>query len=101
MAEKYPKQYNQSTSSPKDNTGKVKKTTDWTLNNYIDITTEIGIINLDVKKISHTVRDFRNYTQSYSRLSSSFSPDMDTTSICFQVLKATINQIVEYIKIAE
>ncbi len=93
VASKYPKQYNQAISAPKNSEGKVKKIHEWTLNNFIDVSTEIGLLKQDVKKFSHVVRDFRNYIHPYAQMSSGFSPDKDTTLICFQVLKATLNQM--------
>lgn len=95
----YPKQFNQARCAPKD-TGstKVRKFPDWTLNNFIDVAAEIGILKHDVKKFSHVVRDFRNYIHPYSQMASQFSPDKQTALICFQVLKAAISQISEYKK---
>ena len=93
MASNYPKLYNQALAAPKDSEGKVRKLPDWTLNNFIDVSTEIGVLKHDVKKFSHVVRDFRNYIHPYSQMSSSFSPDKDTALICFQVLKAALNQM--------
>lgn len=98
MATKYPKEYNQANAAPKDTEGKVKKMPDWTLNNFIDVSTEIGVLKQDVKKFSHVVRDFRNYIHPYSQRCSGFSPDKDTALICFQVLKATLNQMEKYLK---
>jgi len=89
----YPEQYNQAQAAPKDDSGKSRKFQDWTLSNFIDVSTEIGLLNLDVKKFSHGVRDFRNYIHPYQQMSSKFSPDSNTALICFQVLKAALNQI--------
>ena len=95
----YPKAFNQAQCAPKDNgTGQVRKFPDWTLNNYIDAAAEIGILKHDVQKFSHVVRDFRNYIHPYSQMASQFQPDKQTTMICFQVLKAAINQIADYKK---
>lgn len=97
MATKYPKLYNQATAAPKNSEGKVRKIPEWALNNFIDVSTEIGVLKQDVKKFSHVVRDFRNYIHPYSQMSSCFSPDKDTALICFQVLKATLNQMEKYL----
>lgn len=94
MATAYPKQFNQAPSAPKDkDTGKVRTFPNWTLNNYIDVASEVGILKQDVKKFSHVVRDFRNYIHPYEQMSSCFFPDKQTALICFQVLKAAISQI--------
>lgn len=90
----YPQQYNQSPSAPKDkDTGRVRKFPEWTLNNFVDVSSEIGLLRQDVKKFSHVVRDFRNYIHPYEQMSSGFSPDKHTALICLQVLKAAISQI--------
>lgn len=94
MATTYPQQFNQSPSAPKDkDTGKVRTFPNWTLNNYIDVAAEAGLLKQDVKKFSHVVRDFRNYIHPYEQMSSQFFPDKQTALICFQVLKAAISQI--------
>lgn len=93
----YPKQFNQSQSAPKNkDTGQVQKFPDWTLSNFIDVASEIGILKTDVKNFSHVVRNFRNYIHPYEQMSSRFFPDKQTALICFQVLKAVINQIGNY-----
>jgi len=95
----YPRQFNQSSSTPKNNdTGKGKQFYEWTLNNLIDVSSELGVLKQDVKKFSHVVRDFRNYIHPYEQMSSHFFPDKHTAIICFQVLKAAINQIGTYRK---
>jgi hypothetical protein len=94
MATTYPQQFNQAPSAPKDkDTGKVRIFPNWTLNNYIDVAYEVGLLKQDVKKFSHVVRDFRNYIHPYEQMSSQFFPDKQTSLICFQVLKAAISQI--------
>lgn len=93
IALKYPKQFNQSKSSPKDDDGKVKKYQEWTLSNFIDVAFDVGLLLEDVRKFSHSLRDFRNYIHPYEQLSSSFNPDIHTAKISWQVLKAAINQL--------
>lgn len=94
VALKYPKMFNTSNATPKDNkTGKPRIFPDWTLKDFIDVSREIGILKEDVKKFSHVVREFRNYIHPYEQMSKAFSPDLNTAKICFQVLKAAICQI--------
>ena len=95
IALKHNEQFNKSISSPKDVEGKVKKFQDWTLNNFIDVAYELGILKEDVKRFSHELRNFRNYIHPYSQVSSRFNPDKHTATICWQVLKAAIYQIYE------
>lgn len=100
IANSYPKLFNQANSAPKDRNGKrVRKFSEWTLNNFIDVAYEIGILKHDVKQFSYGVRDFRNYIHPYQQMLTQFAPDKQTALICFQVLKAAICQICEYCKL--
>jgi hypothetical protein len=90
---KYPSNYNQSKSSPRDGEGKVKQFPSWSLNNLIDVSYDLGFIKEDVKKFSHALRDFRNYIHPYEQMASKFNPDEHTATICFQVLRAAIYQL--------
>lgn len=83
-----PKEYNQASISPKDKDGNVKQFHQWTLAQLIDVACELGHLKLDVKKFSHSLRDFRNYIHPYEQMSAKFDPDMHTARICLQVLKA-------------
>lgn len=89
-----PQIYNQTKSSPRDiSTGKVKQFHLWSLSNLIDVSYEVGFLKEDVKKFSHALRDFRNYIHPYEQMSSRFNPDTYTAKICWQVLKAVVNQL--------
>jgi len=83
-------QFNQAPNSPKDKAAKVKQFPDWTLAEFIDVACELGYLKLDVKKFSHSLRDFRNYIHPYEQMSSRFNPDKHTAEICLQVLRAAI-----------
>ncbi|MHB1107148.1 MAG: hypothetical protein ACYCZ2_12360 [Lutibacter sp.] len=93
IALKRPRDFNQAKAAPKDKEGKVKQFPDWTLGQLIDVSSEINLLNEDVKKFSHALRDFRNYIHPYQQISAGFSPDHHTAKICFQVLKAAIYQL--------
>lgn len=96
----FPKLFNCAHSAPKEKDGKqVRKFHEWTLNNYIDVAYEVGILKHDVKQFSYGIRDFRNYIHPYQQMASQFMPDKHTVMICFQVLKAAIYQISDYYKI--
>lgn len=95
IAIKYPKQFNTSKSSPKDPNGKVKQFHDWSLNSFIDVARDLGLIQYDTHKFSHSLRDFRNYIHPFQQMSSGFSPREHTAKICLQVLKAAIYEISE------
>jgi hypothetical protein len=87
------KDFNQSALSPKDKTLKVKQFHDWTLNEFINVARDLGLLGEDVKKFSHALRDFRNYIHPYEQMSSKFDPDEHTARICWQVLQAAITQL--------
>lgn len=88
------KEFNESKSSPKNrDSGKVLPFYEWTLSNFIDVANDIGLLGLDVKKYSHSLRDFRNYIHPYQQMSSKFNPDIETAKISWQVLKAGINDL--------
>lgn len=89
-ASKNPQKFNSSKSAPKNRDGKVKVLHEWTLNSLIDVSYEVGIIKLDIKKFSHTLKDFRNYIHPRQQASQNFNPDKHTAEISWQVLKATI-----------
>lgn len=55
------KKFNISKSAPKDKDGKVKQFHEWTLDNLVNVSFEVDIIKLDIKKFSHVLKDFRNY----------------------------------------
>ena len=93
IASKYPKEFNQSKASPKDKDGKPFQFHQWTLSNFIDVAYEVGLLKEDVKKFSHSLRDFRNYIHPYEQMSSNFQPDKHTARICWQVLRAAIYQL--------
>lgn len=93
VALKNMQKFNQSSAAPKDKLGKVKTFPEWSLGQFIDVSHDIGILKLDVKKFSHVVRDFRNYIHPYMQMSSGFNPDQHTAKICMQVLKAAIAEL--------
>lgn len=88
------REYNQCSISPKNKeTQKVLAFNDWTLSNFIDVSHNLGLLGLDVKKYSHSLRDFRNYIHPYQQMTSRFNPDIDTAKISWQVLKAAITDL--------
>ncbi|HBI86611.1 hypothetical protein [Sphingobacterium multivorum] len=88
------REYNQCSISPKNKeTQKVLAFNDWTLSNFIDVSHNLGLLGLDVKKYSHSLRDFRNYIHPYQQMTSRFNPDIETAKISWQVLKAAITDL--------
>ncbi len=88
--------FNQAVSSPKHKqTGKVLQLQEWNLSSLIDVSHELKLLDLDVKKHSHSLRDFRNYIHPFEQMSTGFNPTEHTAKISFQVLKAVIAQLSE------
>lgn len=92
-AQKEPARFNQATASPKAADGSVKRFHEWSLAQFIDAASEVGIIKPDVKKFGHGLRDFRNYIHPYEQMASGFTPDQHTAKVCFQVLKAALASV--------
>lgn len=95
IASQYPEKYGRAKSSPKEKNGKVKKFDKWKLNDFINVSYEIGFLKKDVKQFSHYLRDFRNYIHPYKQLVDKFYPNNHTALICEQVLKATVYELSE------
>ncbi len=90
IATKNHQKFQSAISSPKDKLKKVLPLPDWKLAGLIDVSYELGVISLDVKKFAHALRDFRNYIHPYEQTVSRFTPDDHTAAICLQVLNAAI-----------
>jgi len=85
-----PEGFNRAPCSPKTAAGRVRPFHEWSLAQLIDVAHEVGILKLDVKKFSHSLRDFRNYIHPYEQVKSGFLPDMYTAKVCFQVVRAAL-----------
>jgi hypothetical protein len=85
--------FNMAKTSPKDKNGNVLEFHKWTLSNFIDVAKDVGFLKEDVKKFSHSLRDFRNYIHPYQQAVKQFNPDEHTAKLCWQILKVAIFQI--------
>lgn len=92
LASQNPKIFNTSPISPKKD-GNVKKFDQWTLNNFIEVAHDIGIIEKDTYRFSKELRDFRNYIHPFQQMTEKFTPREQTAKICLQVLKSAISDI--------
>ena len=84
---------NRSATAPKDPTGKVKHFADWTLSEMIDVAHSVGWIDLDVKRFSHALREFRNLIHPYQQMATRANPDADTCGISWLVVQAAVNDL--------
>jgi len=64
------------------------------IKHLINVSYEIKIIKLDIKKFSHTLKDFRNYIHPRQQASQNFNPDKHTAEISWKVLQATIANLI-------
>ncbi len=88
-----PKKANTSVAAPKDRTGTVKNFGDWTLSEMIDVAHSVGWFGLDVKRFSHSLREFRNLVHPYQQMATRANPDADTCSISWRVVQAAVNDL--------
>lgn len=90
----YPKEANTSKAAPKDpKTGKVKRFANWCLSDMINVSHELGWLDLDVKKFSHSLREFRNLIHPYEQRVQKTFPDRDTCGISWLVVQAATNDV--------
>lgn len=89
-----PKAANESTSSPKDSkTGKPKLFREWSLNEMIEVAHTEKWIDLDIKKFSHSLREFRNLVHPQLQIDLKAYPDEHTSNICWQVVQAAAHDL--------
>lgn len=83
-------QFNQSKASPRNSEGKTKKFFEWKLEDFINVSCDLGMLSVDIKKYCSSVKDFRNYIHPREQCKSEFHPDIYTARISLQVLKAAV-----------
>jgi len=82
--------------APKDKfSGKPKALHDWSLSTLIDVAHEVGWLQGDVKRFSHSLRESRNIVHPYFHRTQPDDPDADTCSICWQVVRAAVADLLE------
>ena len=89
-ATKNAQQFNQTNSAPKDKNGNSRQFHEWTLDSLINAAHEVGLLSLDIKKHSHSLKEFRNYIHPRQQAIQDFKPDSHTARISWQVLQAAI-----------
>ena len=88
--EQDPKAANQAKTSPKDRTGKPRPIHEWNISALINVAHEVGWLQGDVKRFSHALRESRNIVHPYVQRLRRDRPDRDTCSICWQVVRAAV-----------
>jgi hypothetical protein len=85
---------NQANAAPRDpKTGKPRSIADWGLSALIDVAHEVGWLQGDVKRFSHSLREYRNLVHPYMQRALRETPDADTCSICWQVVRAAVSDL--------
>lgn len=96
---RYPRESNLSVVAPKDlKTCQVLKFHEWTLAQMIDVAHDLKWIDLDVKKFSHALRDFRNFIHPHQQMLQESCPDKDTCTISWYVVQAAITDLTRKLK---
>lgn len=85
-----PEIFNKAKATPKTRTSVPLPFHSWTLNSLIDVAYEINFLDLNVKKFSHDLKDFRNYIHPRQQLIENFQPNIQTAEISYKVLEAVI-----------
>ncbi|MBM4065320.1 MAG: hypothetical protein FJ266_06720 [Planctomycetes bacterium] len=99
VLQKFHQEANTCQATPHDpRTGKVKYFADWTLSDMINVAHGAGWLDLDVKKFSHALREFRNLIHPYQQMTVKAFPDKDTCEISWLVVQAAANDLARKLK---
>lgn len=99
VLQRFPSEGNKCKAAPiNPNTCKVKYFADWSLSDMINVAHEANWIDLDVKKFSHSLREFRNLIHPYQQMVIKTSPDKDTCEISWLVVQAAANDLARKLK---
>ena len=94
VLQKFSKEGNECKAAPiNQKTGKVKHFAEWTLSAMINVAHEANWVDLDVKKFSHSLREFRNLIHPYQQMLVKTFPDKDTCEISWLVVQAAANDL--------
>jgi hypothetical protein len=94
VLQKFPQEANTCKTAPLDpRTGKVKYFAEWSLSDMINVAHEANWVDLDVKKFSHSLREFRNLIHPYQQMIVKTFPDKDTCEISWLVVQAAANDL--------
>ena len=85
---------NRAKASPKDpKTQKPRPFHEWGLSALIDVAHELRWLQGDVSRFSHALRESRNLVHPYMERLAPDRPDKDTCSICWQVVRAAVSDL--------
>lgn len=92
VAKSHPADYNRAMAAPIHD-GKVRPLPQWTLNDLLNCSRELGLLGEDVTKFGHAVREFRNYIHPQQQVAENFRPRRVTAQVARQVLRAAIDDL--------
>lgn len=99
VLQKFPQEAGTCKTAPLDpRTGKVKYFAEWSLSDMINVAHEANWVDLDVKKFSHSLREFRNLIHPYQQMILNTFPDKDTCEISWLVVQAAANDLAKKLK---
>lgn len=92
VAKSHPADYHRAKAAPT-HEGKVRPFPQWTLNDLLTCSRELGLLGEDVAKFGQAVREFRNYIHPQQQVSENFRPRKVTAQVARQVLRAAIDDL--------
>jgi len=99
VLQRFPQEGNACKAAPTDpKTGRVKYFAEWSLSDMINVAHEANWIDLDVKRFSHPLREFRNLIHPYQQMLTKTFPDKDTCEIGWLVVQAAANDLAKRLR---
>jgi len=92
VAKNHPIDYNRAKAAPRRG-DKVRPFPEWTLNDLLSCSRELGLLGEDVTKFGHAVREFRNYIHPQQQVKEGFRLRRVTAQVARQVLRAAIDDL--------
>jgi hypothetical protein len=79
--------------APRDRDGRPLPISKWSLVQLVDVAHSCGWIELDARRFSHELREYRNMVHPARELADMHHPDEDTVAICWNVVVAALNDL--------
>ena len=89
----HPQLFNQASAAPMTRERRVRAFREWTLQDLLQVSRELGILGEDVVKYANAVREFRNYIHPQQQVAENFRPRQITGQMAQQVLRAAMSDI--------
>ncbi len=79
--------------APRDQNGRPRPISRWSLVQLVDVAHACGWIELDARRFCHELREYRNMVHPARELADMHHPDEDTVAICWNVVVAALNDL--------